>query len=78
MRLFDPLLTQLSGQGAAVHAQTAGGFGDIEAGLCQGFVDAFPLQGFQIGFPGGEGNVRVAFGTQEGGFDVVGVEGLAR
>src|SRR5689334_531864 len=74
--LLDPLLFQLARQRAAVHAQAAGGFGDVEVGFGQHFVDVLPLQRFDGGGTVGQFDLGHAGDVQEGGFDIVGVGGL--
>ena len=71
-----PLLAQLARERAAVHAQPAGGLGDVEVGLGQHFVDALPFERLDGAGAVGQLDFRVAFGEAEGGLDVVGVRGL--
>ena len=61
-----------------MHAQAAGGFGNIKPGFRQRFVDAFPFQGFQIRGTGRQGHIGGAFRPVEGIFDIVGIGRLGQ
>src|SRR4051794_14222055 len=73
--LHRPFL-ELPRQRPPVHSESSCRFRDVEVGLDQGLVDAFPFQRLDRGRPGVERDLGIACGLVEGGLDVVGVRGL--
>src|SRR5690606_29837915 len=77
-RLLHPPLLQLPRQRAPVHAELARGFGNVEVGGGQRFVDVLPLQGLDRGLPPGQFDLGIAAFAVEGRLDVVGVGRLGQ
>src|SRR5690606_36784340 len=77
-RLLELLLAQLAGEGAAVHAEAAGGFGDVEAGFGQDLADPLPFQGLDRGRALAKADFGIALGLAEVGLDVFGVRRLGQ
>ncbi len=73
IRLFHRPLAELPRQRAAMHAELARRFRDVEAGRGERLVDPLPFERLDRGRPRADRLGGIALGLAERGLDIVGV-----